>query len=163
MNDAKMPDGLVKEILTLNDRRHRPRGFNGEIVSMDIVHQTLCLSRANVSDNTIEAVSLIAGVSRELVARILRDPGGEAFAVLCKSLGVPRKDFFECLLSPSENKVDINAPEQLSEEKAEHLLGVFDTMARDFARAVLKYWDWTGNPRIARITSLLAENSPLGN
>jgi len=39
--------------------------------------------------------------------------------------------------------------------EAEYLLGIFDTMARDFSRAVLRYWDWEGNPRIAHIKCLL--------
>ena len=40
-------------------------------------------------------------------------------------------------------------------KRAEELLEIFDAMARDNARAVLRYWDWTGNPRIAYITRLL--------
>jgi hypothetical protein len=30
-------------------------------------------------------------------------------------------------------------------------------MARDFARAVLRYWDWDANPRIAHITRLMTK------
>ena len=40
--------------------------------------------------------------------------------------------------------------------RADHLLAVFDSMARDFSRAVLRYWDWDTNPRIAHITRLMA-------
>ena len=29
-------------------------------------------------------------------------------------------------------------------------------MARDFSRAVLRYWDWDSNPRIAHISRLMA-------
>jgi len=29
-------------------------------------------------------------------------------------------------------------------------------MARDFSRAVLRYWDWDTNPRIAHITRMMA-------
>jgi len=130
------------------DRRHRPRGVNGEAVSMDVVIKTLRVARKYPTQEVIHATGLIAGVSRELAARILRDPTGEPYAVMCKSLGVPRGKFFEAVSDPSgENP--------FTEDRAEDLLGIFDSMARDFSRAVLRYWDWDGNPRIARITGLL--------
>ena len=143
------PDPFVKEILTMTDRRHRPRGVNGEAVSMDVVKKTLAISRRHPSQEVVDAIGMIAGVSRELAARIVRDPTGEAYAVMCKSLGVPRSDFFE-FLQPSDK-----AEGAITHAEAEELLGIFDSMARDFARAVLRYWDWDGNPRIARITGLL--------
>ncbi len=143
------PDPLVKEILVMMDRRHRPRGLNGEPVAMDVVKKTLNVARRNPAAEVVDAIGMIAGVSRELAARILREPSGEPYAVLCKSLGVPRSEFFEFLQYRDSND------EQMTPERAEDLLGIFDSMARDFARAVLRYWDWDGNPRIARITGLL--------
>ncbi len=143
------PDPLVKEILVMMDRRHRPRGLNGEPVSMEVVNKTLSVARRNPAAEVVDAIGMIAGVSRELAARILREPSGEPYAVLCKSLGVPRAEFFEFLQYRDSNDV------QLTPERADDLLGIFDSMARDFARAVLRYWDWDGNPRIARITGLL--------
>jgi uncharacterized protein (DUF2336 family) len=141
-------DPLVKEILVMLDRRHRPRGMNGEPVSMEIVIKTLAAARKYPAQEVILATGMIAGVSRELVARILRDPGGEPFAVMCKSLGMPRGEFFRIVSQPGgENP--------FTEARAEEVLGVFDSMARDYARAVLRYWDWDGNPRIAHITRLL--------
>jgi uncharacterized protein (DUF2336 family) len=147
---AGVDDPFVKELLVMLDRRHRPRGVNGEAVSMDIVKKTLAASRAFPSQEIAHAVSMIAGVSRELAARILRDPGGEPYAIMCKSLGVPRDDFYGFV-----SKRDPDTDEKAHLKRAEDLLAVFDSMARDFARAVLRYWDWDGNPRIARITRLL--------
>ena len=141
-------DPFVKDILTMLDRRHRPRGVNGEPISMDVVIKTLAAARKYPAQEIIHAVGMIAGVSRELVARILRDPGAEPFAVMCKSLGMPRAEFFALI-----GRKDAEHPQ--SPERAEELLGIFDSMARDYARAVLRYWDWDGNPRIARITRLL--------
>ena len=141
-------DTIVKEILILAERRHRPRGMNGEPVSMDVVKRTLAEAVKYPSQEIIDAVAMIGGVSRELSARILRDAGGEPFAVLCKSLGVPRNEFFEFYTNASE-----------SEETAIHaeaMLAIFDSMARDFSRAVLRYWDWDTNPRIAHISRLMA-------
>ncbi|MEK7265658.1 MAG: DUF2336 domain-containing protein [Pseudomonadota bacterium] len=141
-------DPLVKEILIMLDRRHRPRGVNGDPVSMDVVIKTFGAARKYPAQEIIHAASMIAGVSRELVARILRDPGVEPFAVMCKSLGLPRSEFFAIV-----NRKDAENP--VDPARAEALLGIFDSMARDYARAVLRYWDWDGNPRIARITRLL--------
>lgn len=141
-------DPFVKEILVMLDRRHRPRGINGEPVSMDVVIKTMGAARKYPAQEIIDAVGMIAGVSRELVARVLRDPGVEPFAVMCKSLGMPRGEFFSIV-----SRKDIEQP--LSDARAEEILSVFDSMARDYARAILRYWDWDGNPRIARITRLL--------
>jgi uncharacterized protein (DUF2336 family) len=141
-------DPFVKDVLVMLDRRHRPRGINGDPVSMDVVIKTLGAARKYPAQEIIHAASMIAGVSRELVARILRDPGVEPFAVMCKSLGMPRAEFFTIV-----SRKDAENP--LDPERAEEILGVFDSMARDYARAVLRYWDWDGNPRIARITRLL--------
>lgn len=141
-------DDLVKEILILAERRHRPRGVNGEPVSMDVVKRTLAAAKKYPAQEIIDAVAMIAGVSRDLAARILRDPGGEPFAIMCKSLGVPRDDFFAIYQQPGD--ADDEGP-----DKAEYLLGVFDSMARDFCRAVLRYWDWDNNPRIAYMSRLL--------
>lgn len=141
-------DPFVKDILTMLDRRHRPRGVNGEPISMDVVIKTLAAARKYPAQEIIHAVGMIAGVSRELVARILRDPGAEPFAVMCKSLGLPRAEFFAVI-----GRKDAEHPQ--TPERAEELLGIFDSMARDYARAVVRYWDWDANPRIARITRLL--------
>ena len=142
------PDPFVKDILILAERRHRPRGVNGEPVGMDVVLRTLGAARRYPAQEIVDAVGMIAGVSRELAARILRDPGGEPFAIMCKSLGIPRDQFYGFF--QEEGDAGDNSP-----ERAEYLLTVFDSMARDFARAIMRYWDWDGNPRIAYITRLL--------
>lgn len=142
------PDTVVKDILVLSERRHRPRGVNGEPVSLDVVKRTLAAACRYPAHEIIDAVSMIGGVSRELASRILRDPGGEPFAVLCKSLGVPRGDFYDFLVDAAEGEE--------AQARADRLLGIFDSMARDFSRAVLRYWDWDTNPRIAHISRLMA-------
>lgn len=140
-------DSVVKEILILAERRHRPRGVNGEPVSMDIVKRTLAAACKYPSQEVIDAIAMIGGVSRDLAGRIVRDTDGEPMAVLCKSLGVPRDEFFDFFARAADG--------QEATQKAEAMLAIFDSMARDFARAVLRYWDWDANPRIAHITRLM--------
>lgn len=143
------PDPFVKEILILAERRHRPRGRDGEPVSMDVVWNTLAAALRYPAQEIIDVVGMVGGISRELAARILRDPGGEPFAILAKSIGMSRDNFYSFFDGSSE---------ELTPERGEYLLAVFDSMARDFARAILRYWDWDGNPRIAHITHLLGLN-----
>ncbi len=141
-------DPFVQEILTLAERRHRPRGINGESVSMGVVIRTLAAAYCNPVEDIVDAVRMIGGISRDLAARILRDGDGEPFAVLCKSLGIPRDDFFSVVDRPD---LEGHAPGH-----GDYLLSIFDSIARDYSRAVLRYWDWDSNPRIAHITRLLA-------
>ncbi len=141
-------DPMVKDILTVLDRRFRPRGAKGEPASVDFVARTMAASRGGEPQRFADPIGRIAGVSRELAARILRDPGGEAFAVLCKGVGLPREKFRDIIARPSAI-----APFEM--ERREALTAVFDSLARDYARAILRYWDWDGNPRIAQITRLL--------
>ncbi|HXI87990.1 MAG TPA: DUF2336 domain-containing protein, partial [Parvularculaceae bacterium] len=91
---AKSSDVIVKDILIMLDRRYRARGANGEIVTMDIVRHTVRAARRDHASEVVHAVAMIAGVSRELAARVLRDPGGEPYAIMCKALGIARGDFF---------------------------------------------------------------------
>ncbi len=72
-------DPFVKDILIMLDRRHRPRGMNGEPVSMDVVIKTLGAARKYPAQEIIHAAGMIAGVSRELVARILARSGRRTF------------------------------------------------------------------------------------
>jgi len=143
------PDPFVEEILTLADRRVRMRDADGAPLSMDEVLGRLKDAWRDPSKDVCDAIAARANISRELAARILRDPGGEPFAIICKSVGVSRENFFAIVNAPREEG---EAPEG----RGEYLLGVFDSMARDFARAVMRYWDWEGNPRIAYISRLLA-------
>lgn len=122
---TKDTDALVQEILILAERRHRPRGLDGESVSMEVVKRTLAAARKQPTHEIVDAIAMIGGVSRDLAARILRDEGGEPFAVLCKSLGLPRNDFFAFYDDPADPDLA---------EKGEYLLG-FLTVWRATLRA----------------------------
>ena len=145
---GKEADPFVQEILTLAERRHRPRGEDGESVSIGVVIRTVAASYNNPVDEIIDAVRMIGGISRDLTARILRDGDGEPFAVLCKSLGISRDDFYSIVNRPED--------EGQAADHGDYLLGIFDSISRDYSRAVLRYWDWDKNPRIAHINRLLA-------
>ncbi len=141
---SSTPDPVVMSMLKLIDRRHRPRGKDGEMVTMDVVKKTLEVARIAPNDELAHAVGLLAGITTETAARILQDFSGEAFAILCKSIGLARSDFFDLynLEGQSEELAQL-APDH-DEEKIDQLQGVFDSISRDYARTVLRYWDWRG-------------------
>ena len=141
-------DPFLREILQLAERRHRPRGANGEPVSKDMIQRTLAAAYVNPIEDFADAIQMISNISRDLAGRILRDGDGEPFAVLCKSLGISRDDFYAI--------VDRPPAEGQPEDHGEYLLNIFDSISRDYSRAVLRYWDWDSNPRISDIMRLLA-------
>ena len=136
------PDLVVKRILTLCDRRHRPRGKNGEAVSMEMVEKTLIAARANPTPDLCNAAGLLAGVSRDTATRALFDVGGEPFAVLSKSIGVSRSAFQDILESSRSLRPCGGLGPAFSEVEGERLIEVFDLIARDYSRTILRYWDW---------------------
>ena len=136
------PDLVVKRVLTLCDRRHRPRGKNGEAVSPEVVERMLAAVRANPTPDLCAAVGLLAGVSADTATRAILDKGGEPFAIMCKSIGVSRKAFAEILNKALIlRKANASGP-VFDAEDHERLVGAFDMVARDYSRAVLRYWDW---------------------
>ncbi len=137
---ADYPDPVVLKALKLIDRRHRPRGRNGEVVGMDVVERTLAAALAGPSEDLSEVVGLIAGISTETAKRALNDPMGEPFAVLCKSIGLSRKAF-STLFENAEAMADADS-RVIGVDRQEDLLAVFDTLSRDYARTILRYWDW---------------------
>lgn len=135
-------DVIVRQMLNLIDRRHRPRGRNGEVVSVEMVERMLAAAHANPSAELCSATGLLAGISPETATRILHDRGGEAFAVMCKSIGLTRKAF-SGLFGKAEllRHRESNSP-IFDVDQQEVLLGVFDMIARDYSRTILRYWDW---------------------
>jgi hypothetical protein len=142
-------DPFVEEILTLAERRLRSRNAQGELVSKDVVLRALDDAWRDPSQDHCSAVAAIANVRDELGARIMRDAGGEPFAIICKSVGITRDQFYALVKKPHP------PGPAAQDDKSDYLLGVFDSLARDFARAIMRYWDWEGNPRIAHISRLL--------
>ena len=138
------PDPVVLSMLKLIDRRHRPRGKNGEMVTMDVVHKTLEVARTQPSEELAHAVGLLAGVSSETASRILHDFSGEPFAILCKSVGLSRNDFYSLFDIAAQTTQPGDLVPEYDAAKSDQIQGVFDSISRDYARTILRYWDWRG-------------------
>ncbi len=89
------------------------------------------------TDEFLSSFSIAAGISRQTVVKILRDPGGEALAVLCKAVSLKRQEFVMLarLLEKAKQATD------LTEERAECLELVFDSLPTDSADLILRHWD----------------------
>ena len=134
------PDPVVKRLLHVIDRRHRPRGRDGEMVTMDVVERTLAAARAQHGPELCEAVGLLAGVDTVCATRVMQDVGGEPFAILAKSVGVSRRAFAS-LLEAAAATAPADTP-AATEAGRERMTACFDIVTPDFARATLRYWDW---------------------
>lgn len=136
------PDEIVKRVLTLCDRRHRPRGRNGEAVAIEIVEKMLIAARANPTPDLCAATGLLAGVSPDTATRCLFDAGGEPFAILAKSTGVSRTAFADILGKAALMRRTDSPGPAFDVAGREYLLAIFDMTARDYSRTILRYWDW---------------------
>lgn len=152
---SENPDILVRDILKLIERRYRPRGRDGEMVTMEVVEKTLHAARQVPGDEINHAVGLLAGVSQETAARILADVHGEPFAVLCKSIGLSRNSFHN-LYEPNTAGEPIEGIE-FAKERRERLMVTFDSIARDYSRMILRYWDWHSCFQAKEDLTLLAQ------
>jgi len=136
-------DEFLRDLFRLIERRHRPRGGDGKPVSMQVVQKTLHRVQINATPDLLKATALIAGVDPDVAHRIVLDKGGEPFAIMCKAIGVERRDFVDLcrFLEPAE---------------AEARARVFDETARDLSRAIIRVWNWKA--RIARRDARTADD-----
>ena len=157
------PDPVVKRLLHVIDRRHRPRGRDGEMVTLEVVERTLAVARAQATPELCGAVGLLAGVDTLCATRVLHDPGGEPFAILAKSIGLKRRVFASVLETAASASGDGPAATEAGRER---MMACFDIVTHDYARAALRYWDWRpdgaggpargqGGPSAAPTTSYL--------
>ncbi len=101
------------------------------------------------TDEFLTGFAIAAGITRQTVIKILRDPGGEALAVLCKAVSLKRQEFVMLarLLEKAKRASD------LTEERSECLELVFDSLPTDSADLILRHWD---KPRLEGLTAPLS-------
>ncbi|MEL6365157.1 MAG: DUF2336 domain-containing protein [Pseudomonadota bacterium] len=122
-------DEFLRDLMRLIERRHRPRGRDGNPVSMSVVKRTLRLAITEPTPEHIHSVALVAGVDPILARRIVEDPGGEAFSIMAKATGIDRAEY-------------IDVCRVFDDEEADARVQFFDITARDFARTIIRTWNW---------------------
>ncbi len=97
---------------------------------------------SHVADGNLDAVSektaAMAQIDPQTAKRIISDSLGEPLIALLKSLGYPRADLDELILSLQRSD---NGTIDPNRERLE-LTGLFDTLSFNKARILLTYWDW---------------------
>ncbi|MEM8987560.1 MAG: DUF2336 domain-containing protein [Pseudomonadota bacterium] len=163
VREAKDP--IVRDVVSLIDRRRRPRVKAGKSASPDAVRKTMEAARRKPDAELLQILAQLTGASRTTALRVLKDETGESLAVMCKALGVSRDGFIE-LLSGGQRRSSApaadteEAPEEavdvaaFTTEEADYVLSVFDTLSHGFAQTIFRYWDWRGNPRLAGLAGL---------
>lgn len=127
---GKVNDAFLRDLLRLIERRHRPRGRDGQPVSMAVVKRTLRLAYTEPGPEHAKSVGLVAGIDPSLARRIIEDEGGEPFAIMAKATGIERGEFIDLcrIFKPGE---------------ADARIQFFDVTARDFARTIIRAWNWS--------------------
>jgi uncharacterized protein (DUF2336 family) len=96
-----------------------------------------CVVDGNL-DAASEKTAAMAQIDTQTARRIISDSLGEPLIALLKSLGYPRADLDELILSLQRSD---NGTIDPNRERSE-LTGLFDTLSFNKARILLTYWDW---------------------
>ncbi len=83
-----------------------------------------------------DEISTLSGITPQTGERIMKDPGSEGLAVLCKATGLKRHS-----LRSLWQAVKGEAPE--GSQHFAHVQDVYESMAVAKAQTVLRYWNWT--------------------
>ncbi len=83
-----------------------------------------------------DEISTLSGITPQTGERIMKDPGSEGLAVLCKATGLKRHS-----LRSLWQAVKGEAPE--GSPHFAHVQDVYESMAVAKAQTVLRYWNWT--------------------
>ena len=124
--------------------------LGGQFSARGQAHDIFEHLKTGKTDEFLSSFAIVAGIMRQTVIKILRDPGGEALAVLCKAVSLKRHEFVMLarLLEKAKQSKD------LSEERAECLEMVFDSLPTDSADLILRHWD---NPRLEGLAAPINE------
>lgn len=128
----------------------------------DSLEAAIAAAGTGLTRDLVEEISYLAGLKPVTGARIFNDAGGEALAVLCKASGLPRAavaTLWRGLGRPQADAAGAMAP------ALRQALTVFDMIATDRAQTVLRYWNWSSSPPVARAPSISTgegDNAGLG-
>ncbi len=96
-----------------------------------------CIVDGNLEEASEKTASM-AQINPQTAKRIISDSLGEPLIALLKSIGYPRADLDELVLSLQRSD---NGTIDPNRERSE-LTGLFDTLSFNKARILLTYWDW---------------------
>ncbi len=110
--------------------------------------------KAGRTEEFLSSLSQSAGITRAILMKILKDESGEALAVLCKAVNMPKSDF-ELL---QRWLFTAQSADAASDEKSDRVTAVFDSLPNDAADLFLRYWN---KPRVGLRSQAESTESPI--
>jgi uncharacterized protein (DUF2336 family) len=136
----KWQDAMSRKALQFIERRQRNREAIKKSPYDSLEAAIADAAKTGMTRKMAEEISYMSGLKPATGAKILRDPGGEGLAVLCKATGLSRKALkalWKALRRPMRDTDGTIHP---------HLATViitYDMLAVDRAQTVLRYWNWS--------------------
>lgn len=136
----KWQDAMSRKALQFIERRQRNREALKKSPYDSLEAAIADAAQNGMTRKMAEEIAYLSGIKPSTGAKILRDPGGEGLAVLCKATGLSRKALralWKALRRPMRTETGHIYP-QLAE-----VLITYDMLAVDRAQTVLRYWNWS--------------------
>jgi len=136
----KWQDAMSRKALQFIERRQRNREALKKSPYDSLEAAIADAAQNGMTRKMAEEIAYLSGIKPSTGAKILRDPGGEGLAVLCKATGLSRKALralWKALRRPMRSETG-----QMHPQLAEVLI-TYDMLAVDRAQTVLRYWNWS--------------------
>jgi uncharacterized protein (DUF2336 family) len=146
-------DADARKTLQVIERRQRNRAAATQS-PYGSLEGALAQAERGLDAPLMSEIAHLAGIKPTTATQIFSDPGGEAIAVFCKSVGIKRPallSLWRALRRPHGDPESPNNP-------LGRTLYVFDTLATAKAQTVLRYWNWSFTADAANIESVRFED-----
>ncbi|MGZ3298800.1 MAG: DUF2336 domain-containing protein [Asticcacaulis sp.] len=136
----KWQDPMSRKALQFIERRQRNRAAIEKSPYVSLEAAIADAAQHGMTRKMAEEIAYMSGLKPSTGAKLLRDPGGEGLAVLCKATGLSKKALkalWRALRRPLRDAEGKTHP---------HLAAVllaYDMLAVDRAQTVLRYWNWS--------------------
>lgn len=140
MADEKWQDPLARKALQFIERRQRNREALAKSPYESLEAAIAEAARNGMARPVAEEIAYLAGIKPTTGAKLMRDPGGEGLAVMCKATGLSRKALralWKSLRRP------LRTAEGSVHPDLANVLVTYDILATDRAQTVLRYWNWS--------------------
>lgn len=151
--DEGFADAEVRKTLQVIERRQRNRAAAAHSPHGSL-EGALAAAERGVDAHLMNEIAHLAGIKPATAAQIFSDPGGEAIAVFCKSVGIKRPALLALWRALRRPLGDPDA----QDNPLGRTLYVFDTLATAKAQTVLRYWNWSFTADAANIESVRFED-----
>ncbi|MGA9658854.1 MAG: DUF2336 domain-containing protein [Asticcacaulis sp.] len=139
MAEEKWQDPLARKALQFIERRQRNREALAKSTYTSLEAAIADAAQHGMTRYMAEEIAYMAGIKPSTGAKLLRDPGGEGLAVMCKATGLSKKALkalWKALRRP------LRTPEGETHPHLAAVLLTYDILAVDRAQTVLRYWNW---------------------